>query len=450
MAVKIRKLRGKWYLVIDHKGKRKTKAIGASKAVAEEVRRNVELQLANSELGCFGEPDGQQTDSFDNYSKKWLRDHGQNIKNSTDRSYEQLLRLHVTPRFGQKRLGAITRDDVKEFLSDLAERTKKRKDGSEVSAFSRNTIRLILSALRAVLSAAWEDKLIPSNPASKVGKFNKKEKGQAKAQAMTRAESDKFLESVLEICPKYYALFFTALRAGLRKGELIALKWGDIQFGESEDDSNRFILVQRNYYLAEFITPKNHECRRVDMSKQLRAVLLMLRDERLLAAFQNGKTSIADDLAFPSEAGTPLFPDNIAPRYMEPALQKAGLRKFRFHDLRHTFGSLLIQAGVSPAYVQKQMGHKSIQVTVDTYGHLIPGENVAWIDQIDSKSLKTAPQESANRTQTPSAPQTAGAENVVEAFENKEEVWLPPRDLNPDMLIQRLQAGDSAGFPRVH
>lgn len=62
---------------------------------------------------------------------------------------------------------------------------------------------------------------------------------------------------------------------------------------------------------------------------------------------------------------------------MEPALEQAGLRKFRFHDLRHTFGSLLIQAGVSPAYVQKQMGHRSIQVTIDVYGHLIPGENVA-------------------------------------------------------------------------
>jgi integrase len=68
---------------------------------------------------------------------------------------------------------------------------------------------------------------------------------------------------------------------------------------------------------------------------------------------------------------------------MEPALEQAGLRKFRFHDLRHTFGSLLIQRGVSPAYVQKQMGHKSIQVTIDVYGHLIPGENVAWIDTLD-------------------------------------------------------------------
>jgi integrase len=73
---------------------------------------------------------------------------------------------------------------------------------------------------------------------------------------------------------------------------------------------------------------------------------------------------------------------------MEPALEQAGLRKFRFHDLRHTFGSLLIQAGISPAYVQKQMGHRSIQMTIDVYGHLIPGENVTWIDTLDRTPKK--------------------------------------------------------------
>jgi len=79
--------------------------------------------------------------------------------------------------------------------------------------------------------------------------------------------------------------------------------------------------------------------------------------------------------------------------------RKAGLQKFRFHDLRHTFDSLLIQAGVSSAYVQKQMGHRSIQVTIDVYGHLIPGENVAWIDTLDSTPKKVAATD-AHRTQT--------------------------------------------------
>ena len=217
-----------------------------------------------------------------------------------------------------------------------------------------------------------------------------------------------------------------ALRSGIRKGELIALKWGDIQFGESDEDPNRYILVQRNYSHGRFTSPKSKKSRRVDLSRQLRAALLELRDTRLLPAMMAGKTGIGDDLVFPSQVGTVVKPDNIVPRYMEPALENAGLRRFRFHDLRHTFGSLLIQDGASLAYVKEQMGHSSIQITVDTYGHLIPGADIAWVDRLDSKT-----------TQHQSAPEThqehSGSE--PEPTEVTEKTWLPPRDSNPDMLI---------------
>jgi len=387
MSVKLRKLRGSWYIVIDHKGLRKTKKVGGTLEFARSVMRQVQERLTRGELGILNE--AHKRPIFSDYADQWLRNHGHNIQPSTKRSYEQLLRLHVTPRFGHKPIDKITRDDVKEFVTTI----------SETEEHSRNTVRLILTALRSVLSSAVEDKLIDNNPASKVGKFNKRERGQNKAQAMTAEETQAFLNACVQVCPDYYPLFFTAIRSGFRKSELIALKWGDIQFGESEGDKNRFILVQRHYYMGHFGTSKTHECRRVDLTKQLRAILMAHKEAALLQAFQLGKASVADELVFPSDAGTPICPDNIGPRYMEPALEQAGLRKFRFHDLRHTFGSLLIQAGVSPAYVQKQMGHRSIQVTIDVYGHLIPGENVAWIDTLDRGSKKVAATD-ANRTQT--------------------------------------------------
>ena len=159
------------------------------------------------------------------------------------------------------------------------------------------------------------------------------------------------------------------------------------------------------------------------------------KENALLRAFQLGKTSIADDLVFPSEAGTPICPDNIGPRYMEPALEQAGLRKFRFHDLRHTFGSLLIQAGVSPAYVQKQMGHRSIQITIDVYGHLIPGENVTWIDTLDRTPQKVTATD-AHQAHTQNRESEEEILEVAQDTEAEEVIWLPPRDSNPDMLIQ--------------
>jgi integrase len=202
---------------------------------------------------------------------------------------------------------------------------------------------------------------------------------------------------------------------------------GDIQFGENPEDSNRYILVQRNYPHGRFTSPKSKRSRRVDLSKQLRRALLELRDKRMLEAFMAGRTSIADDLVFPSQVGTVIKPDNIVPRYMEPALERAGLRRFRFHDLRHTFGSLLIQDGASLTYVKEQMGHSSIQITVDTYGHLIPGADIACVDRLDSR---TSPHQSAPETHQ------AEKESEQETAEVAAKIWLPPRDSNPDMLIQ--------------
>jgi len=91
----------------------------------------------------------------------------------------------------------------------------------------------------------------------------------------------------------------------------VALRWGDIHFGASASDTNRYILVQRNYVYGRFTTTKSKKARRVDMSKQLRAALLRLRDKRLDEARVAGRASIADDLVFPSSTGSVLDPNNL-------------------------------------------------------------------------------------------------------------------------------------------
>jgi integrase len=245
-------------------------------------------------------------------------------------------------------------------------------------------LRLALSTLRVILNHAVDDGIIDRNPAARLGKFTNTGKPKAQAQALTRKEVERFLEAAKEIYPKLYPLFLVAVRAGLRRGELVALRWSDFQFGENEADTNRFILVQHNYVHSLFTTPKSKKSRRVDLSRQLRRVLIELRDKRLLEAQGKNRDSIADDLVFPSDAGTVLDPDNLAHHHFLPILAKAELRKIRFHDLRHTFGSLLIQDGASLAYVKDQMGHSSIQDTVDVYGHLVPGANIAWVDHLDT------------------------------------------------------------------
>jgi|SRR5215472_14450598 len=225
---------------------------------------------------------------------------------------------------------------------------------------------------------------------------------ETRGTALSTSEVQQFLDAARSVCPDYFPLFLTAVRTGLRRGEVVALQWGDIQFGEDEDDPNRFLIVRHNYVCREHTTTKSKKSRRVDLSRELRSVLIGLRDKRLLDAFMMGKHDISGELVFPSPEGTILDPDNLYHRYFQPVLARAGLRGIRFHDLRHTFGSLLIQNGASIVYVKEQMGHSSIQVTVDIYGHLIPGANVSFVDTLDAKpkvEAETTPQQNATPAQ---------------------------------------------------
>src|SRR5256885_14166043 len=113
--------------------------------------------------------------------------------------------------------------------------------------------------------------------------------------------------------------------------------------------------------------------------------------------------------------------NNFSERVFKPLLTQAGLRRIRFHDLRHTFGSLLIQTGASLAYVRDQMGHSSIQITVDVYGHLVPGANISYVDRLDSERF---PQQSAIPAQY-----GASASNTPD-WEAVQNVWLGGRDSN--------------------
>ena len=372
MGVKIRKRGGKWYVFVNYHGRRKAKCVGSSREVAEQVRRQLEAKLALGDLAIFGDDEERQT--FGSYADKWLKDYARvECKTSTADGYEGVVEQYLRPRFGNRALDQIKRDDIKAMINELV-----AKD------LSRNTVRNALCVIRGIFNDAIEGGIVEVNPAARLGRFTRTAKtAEVKGTSLTPAEAEQFLQAAKEICPEYHPLFLMALRAGLRRGELVAVQWGDIQFGRDEHDANRFIVVQHNYVRREHTTTKSKKSRRVDMSRELRRVLIELRDKRLLEAFLSGKNDISEELVFPSPEGSILDPDNLYHRYFQPVLSRAGLRKIRLHDLRHTFGSLLIQSGASVVYVKEQMGHSSIQVTVDIYGHLIPSANVSFVDRLD-------------------------------------------------------------------
>ena len=136
------------------------------------------------------------------------------------------------------------------------------------------------------------------------------------------------------------------------------------------------------------LSPKSGESRKVDMSLELTQALKDLKLERQIEAGASGTDVPA--WVFCNERGGLMHPHILRDRFFYGLLKKAGLRRVRFHDLRHTFASLLLQNSESPVYVKEQMGHSSIQVTVDCYGHLIPGGNKQAVDRLDTPLTQPA------------------------------------------------------------
>lgn len=132
------------------------------------------------------------------------------------------------------------------------------------------------------------------------------------------------------------------------------------------------------------------------MFQELRRTLVELHEDRLRKTHEQGRMSIQDDLLFAGEDGKPLRARKLLESCYIPCLGRAGLGHFRFPDLRHTFGSLLIEAGAPLPYVRDQMGHTSIQVTTDKYIHLVAHRNVHFIDRLDAP---VTPQPDATQAQ---------------------------------------------------
>ncbi len=310
--------------------------------------------------------DGKIVPTFSDAAEKWFETRETNCKPSTIENYRYLLDNHVLPAFGPMRLDEITRGDIEEFVS-----------GKKRAGMAPRSIRLMLAAMRPVFKRAIKDGILTANPASEPAELIKTG-GKREVEIYTSPEVRHILAAAEKHLPRFYPLLFTAFRTGMRQGELVALEWAAI------DWRGKFLEVRRNCWKGTFGTTKSGKARKVDMSDQLAAVLTEHRKTLAAAALKAGKPM--PELVFPSTAGTPRGASHIR-RDFHAVLKKAGMRRIRFHDARHTYASLLIANRESLAYIKEQMGHSSIQITVDIYGHLVPGSNRQAVNCLDDPAV---------------------------------------------------------------
>lgn len=351
-----------WWIFINHQGKRKAKCVGDKKA-AENLASAIRERLKKQEFKL--EPD-RVVPLFKEYAAKWLDDYVKTCcKETTHAGYDTALRVHIYPAFETRRLPEIGRADVKGFIFSM------HKKG-----LSESTVHHAVACLSGIFSSAVEDGHVAANPAARMGRFIKRGGPKEEIDFLTREEAALFLNAVRKHFPAYYPLFLCSLRTGMRIGEVLALEWGDIDF------NGRFIKVRKSLVRGTVTTPKNGKSRKVDMSLQLAEVLKALRLERKKEALRKGQSSVSDQV-FMTENGGVIDLSHLRQRVFHKCLEKAGLRRIRIHELRHTYASLLLSQGESLVYVRDQLGHGSIRITVDTYGHLVPGANKGAVDKLD-------------------------------------------------------------------
>jgi integrase len=365
MAVKVKQHKGAWWIFIDHHNKRKAKRIGSSKRAAEIAAEKIQARIA---LGQFEIKDEKQRRPFDTHFQTWLDTYVKaHCKERTYELYEAGFRLYLRPAFGQKDITAITREEVKRLAYGLLAQGK-----------SRLTAKGVLTPLSGMFSMAVEDGHVTSNPAFRILKRSRAAEGkqQERLQPLTREEVSLLLEACRAYYPGHYALVLLLVRAGLRIGEALALRWGDVDF------NGRFAEVRQTWSNGRLTITKGNRRRRVDLSLHLTETLKALLVERKKETLRKGWGEVPEWVST-SQRGTRLTRGNFYDWVWVKLLRKAGLRQVRIHDLRHTYASLLIQNGAPLAYVKDQLGHSSIQITVDTYGHLVPGGNRSEVDRLD-------------------------------------------------------------------
>lgn len=274
-------------------------------------------------------------------------------------------------------LTALSRERVRGCIVELAARGNRRTTTHRPLA--RTTLKVTLTVLHAILARAVEDGLIPRNPAAGLAREIRTTTATeaVEVEVFTREEIARLLTVTEQDWPKWYPFILSLARAGLRLGEAVGLEWQDVDFDQ------RVLLIRRsiNHRQRRMSAPKSGKGRRVDLSRQLAAGLRAhksLREaEAALAGFP------LPERVFSTPEGEPIRDDAFRRDVWARILRRATLRYRKPHALRHSFASLLIEAGEPLTYIQQQLGHHSPAFTLAVYGHLMPRGDRRAVDRLD-------------------------------------------------------------------
>ena len=349
---------GRWVAAITADNGKRVYRYGKTRG---EVHKKLQILLSDQQKGIESNTSRQTMEDF---LLEWLDSRRNSLRSNTFDRYEQLIRIHVVDDIGKIRLSKLQPRHLEKLYS------KKMESG-----LSATTVRHIHARIHTALEQAVRRNLVFRNVASLV---TPPTRAFREMSFLTTVEAKKVLSAAKG--DRLEALYTLALTSGLRRGELFALSWENIDLENHTMKVASTLLADGN-----LAPPKTLNSRRVvslttlavDALKRRRVIQL---EERLLepSTWKN-----PNNFVFTNSTGNHLTPSHFSSRLFPALLERAGVKKIRFHDLRHSTASLLLSLDIHPKIVQELLGHSNVRITLDIYSHSMPSLQKKAISKLD-------------------------------------------------------------------
>ena len=351
-------------------GKRKRiyKNVKGTKTEAKKVMHELEYKI---ETGKYSEPSNL---TIKEILEKWYQDYGENnLAPSTLEYYDVIIYSHIVPEIGHIKITDLKPMHIQSYISGKLK--NGRLDGKE-GGLSRKSVKRHYTVLNQALKYAVKLQVIDNNPA---GPVTPPRPEKPEIQAMSKKQVVDLLDSAEGWM---YDFLYMSVFTGTRRGELLALRWQDVDF------KNQIIQIKQSATKLKggnliFRKPKtNSSIRPINIDKDIIKILKRRSKEQKENKLKLGsKYNNEHNLVFAKPDGSPYLPLYTSKEFKKIA-KKAGLEKFRLHDLRHTHATLMLKAEVHPKIVQERLGHSSIEQTLDTYSHVTPSMQKEAVEKL--------------------------------------------------------------------
>jgi len=354
--------------IITGKRRQKTQSVKGTKRDAERKLREILLSL---EQGSYVKPNKI---TLGEWLRQWLKDYASlNTTDRTQESYSSIVGRHIIPSLGNIFITDLHPQQIQSYYADKL--NKGRVDGK--GGLSARSVVYHHRILSKALDYAVKMGVVVRNVARVVQPPRVK---RITMRTLSADEVVRFLDAARET--NYYVYFATLLYTGLRRGELLALRWRNLDL-----DNATLTVVETAYKLGngDYVIkePKTaHSRRTVTLPSSLVELFKAYRADQELLRIQLGITLNVDDFVFIRPDGSPINPSAVTLAFRR-IIKRAGLRSVRIHDLRHTHATLMLSAGVHPKVVSERLGHANIGITLDIYSHVLPGIQEAAAEKFD-------------------------------------------------------------------